>query len=873
MEILHKNEAPGDAGAAPGKCREPGGVTAGLPCAFHFERPRLNRLFARAVKCPVVMVCAGAGYGKTSAVQDFVRKSRTQTVWVQLSDHDRVGARFWENFTHAMARFNTPFAKAIGGLGFPDSVDKLNRYFSIAENFIELQRRLIVVDDFHFVEDSALIRFVERALRNLPVGTTVLLLSRSAPSINTAGMVSNGRVFSVNEDDLRFTEDELAGYFEGLGISLGPASIREVMRDTEGWAFALNLAARSYQKAPGYGGYLGSAIRTNIFRIMETEVWGDISEPLQRFLLRLSLICHLSTDLVSLLAGSDSALIDEMERQNAYVRRDDYVGAYLIHPLFLEFLAGKQELLPEDTKRETYVMAAQWCDKHDFRIDALSYYEQAGDYAAMVPLVFSLPTQIPEDIARYASALFDRAPPAAFDTVEFLAVLHIRSYLCQGLWGKSAELAEHYEKRLLALPDGDMKCRTLGRLYYNWSFLRSLMCTTDDRYDFDLYIEKFCECLKACGGERPVDPGRFPIYSPGAWVNRAGYARKGSVDEYVEAFGRMSALLTDFGRGSREAENELVQGELKFYRGDVRAAEFFVARALGLARKHGQFGIAHMALFYSLRLSWVQGDYDKATQAVADIKALLDEEEYTDRFLAHDIALAWYCCSLGLPEKVPLWFRKGFSPYSHASFIENFGNQAKAWFCYATGDYPPLLSYFEEIRGRESFLFGRVEMLAIEACVRYKMREKAEAFSALTEAYETASPNEIIMPFVELGKDMRTLTTAALKEPGMDRKIPKRWLETMNRKAASYAKRQSHIGCLYRDDNNMADDVVLSAREAEILGDLSQGLSRLEIADARGLSINTVKMVIGNIHSKMGTENLADLIRLAVERKMIKVSR
>ena len=73
----------------------------------------------------------------------------------------------------------------------------------------------------------------------------------------------------------------------------------------------------------------------------------------------------------------------------------------------------------------------------------------------------------------------------------------------------------------------------------------------------------------------------------------------------------------------------------------------------------------------------------------------------------------------------------------------------------------------------------------------------------------------------------------------------------------------------YKLAYRMADNIALSVRETEILTDLSQGLSRAEIAVSRGLSINTVKMLVKNIYYKTGAENLADLIRIAVLQKLI----
>jgi len=108
---------------------------------FHLKRSRLNKIFSEAMKYPLIIVCAGAGYGKTMAVSDFVQEYHASTLWVQLSERDNVGARFWENFTHSIMPVNEPFALSIIKLGFPDTQEKLKQYFTILNNSIDKKRR------------------------------------------------------------------------------------------------------------------------------------------------------------------------------------------------------------------------------------------------------------------------------------------------------------------------------------------------------------------------------------------------------------------------------------------------------------------------------------------------------------------------------------------------------------------------------------------------------------------------------------------------------------------------------------------------------------------------------------------------------------
>ncbi|MCL2477910.1 MAG: LuxR C-terminal-related transcriptional regulator [Treponema sp.] len=842
---------------------------------FHYERSRLNNLFMEAVNYPLVLVCAGAGYGKTRAVYDFSQKYQAETVWIQLSERDNQGSRFWENFTYTTGQLNESFAKALQNLEFPDTIDKLNQFFILMRSHVEMKRRIIVMDDFHLIEDPQVIHFVEYTFLNLPPGNTLILISRSGPRINTAGMMSRGYIFNIGEEELRFNDSELALYFRQLDITLQTESFYKIMKDTEGWAFAIDLIARLYRQllqkpgsplrqAPGYEGYLSNAMKANIFRLMETEIWNGISAKLKIFLVQLSLAGQLSVDLIVLLAKGDNALLAELDRQNAYVRCDLYINAYLIHHLFLEFLAAKQDMLSEDQKKETYVIAGEWCRKNGFKIDAMTYYEKTGDYKSMTELFNGMPPQIPLDMARYSAEIFKRAPPIAFDNVLYLASIHIRSLMSQGLWEETIHLAGYYEMRFRKLPLTDrLRALSLSSIYYYWGIARSIMCLTDDTYDFDQYFEKCDKCFT-----RPCDPGTLINRNPGGpWLCMAGTSRKGAPDEFLAAMLRSSSFLMHCYTGFESGKDQLAFAELAFYRNNIRAAEEYLAESLDIARKNGQFGVIQRALFYTLRIAFLQGNYANAELALKNMKVNLQETGYFNRFMDYDISLCWYYCALGAPEKTPDWLKDDFLPYAHAGFIENFSNQFKACYCYAARNYFPLLSYMQDMKQRESYLFGKVVMLAMEACIHYKRKDRMKACMILTEAYRTAFPNEITMPFIELGKDMRSLTAFMLREPDLE--IPREWLTDINRKAATYSKRQAHIISEYRQASGLANGIFITPREREVLTDLAYGLSRSEIASGMGLSINTVKMIISSIYSKIGAERMTDAVRIAIERKLI----
>jgi LuxR family maltose regulon positive regulatory protein len=285
------------------------------------------------------------------------------------------------------------------------------------------------------------------------------------------------------------------------------------------------------------------------------------------------------------------------------------------------------------------------------------------------------------------------------------------------------------------------------------------------------------------------------------------------------------------------------------------------------ARESGQFEIEHRTLFYLLRLALGQGHERKAEQVLREMEVRLHEKSYSHRFFNQDAAYAWYYCALRRPESVPAWLREQFASYRHAYYIENLGNQIKARYHYLTGNYLPLLSYIEGVKQRERVLYGYTEMLALEACVHFQMKNRPAALNALRGAYEAAAPNDILLPFTELGKDMRSLVSAALRGP--DNGLPEAWLEMVRRKSSTFAKYQSLMIANYEKSHACKRRVALTVREKEILADLYRGFSRPEIAAGRSLSIHTVNSAVNHLFNKLGAQTIVDAVRIAAEEKLL----
>jgi LuxR family maltose regulon positive regulatory protein len=120
----------------------------------------------------------------------------------------------------------------------------INEISAIPQDFI------LVLDDYHALEDSSISTAFNFLLKNLPPNLHVVIASRSEPSLDLALLRARGQVTEVGADDLRLTHEEIGQFFnQTMRLHPPPDALRVLEERTEGWVLGLQLAAHHPQPA------------------------------------------------------------------------------------------------------------------------------------------------------------------------------------------------------------------------------------------------------------------------------------------------------------------------------------------------------------------------------------------------------------------------------------------------------------------------------------------------------------------------------------------------------------------------------------------------------------------------------------------------
>ncbi|MEA3375272.1 MAG: LuxR C-terminal-related transcriptional regulator [Chloroflexota bacterium] len=133
-------------------------------------RPRLLDQLADGLACRLILVAAPAGFGKTTALGQWLAGSGIDTAWVSLDQRDNDPTRFWAYVVAALqTRRPDVGATALSMLQAPHPppwetilTELLNDLVAIREDVV------LLLDDYHVVENRDIHEGVVFAVENLP---------------------------------------------------------------------------------------------------------------------------------------------------------------------------------------------------------------------------------------------------------------------------------------------------------------------------------------------------------------------------------------------------------------------------------------------------------------------------------------------------------------------------------------------------------------------------------------------------------------------------------------------------------------------------------------------------------------------------------
>ncbi|HEX8134590.1 MAG TPA: helix-turn-helix transcriptional regulator, partial [Actinomycetes bacterium] len=359
-------------------------------------RPRLVDRLAQAHEGELILVCAPAGFGKTSLLADWARRDSRPVAWLSLDDADNDPARFWRHAAAALDQVRPGVAQQVAGL-LGGGLQPVSVEVAVTALVYELagvaEVVVLMLDDYHLIQAAAVHQSLRFLLEHLPAQLRLVVASRADPPLPLARLRARGQLVELREHDLRFTPAEAAELLRAaVGPELREAAVAALADRSEGWVAGLQLAALSLQGrgdiAAFVEGFSGS--HRYVLDYLTEEVLARQPEELVGFLLETSVLERLSGPLCDAVTGGrdGQALLEQVERTNLFLQPlDEERRWWRYHQLFADLLRARLHQQRPERVPELHRAAAAWFEAHGLAEEAVRHALAAGEAAWVARLV------------------------------------------------------------------------------------------------------------------------------------------------------------------------------------------------------------------------------------------------------------------------------------------------------------------------------------------------------------------------------------------------------------------------------------------------------------------------------------------------------
>ncbi len=417
----------------------------------------------------LILVCAPAGYGKTTLLADFIQHAALPCCWYFLdyTDTDKdtflslLTTSICEQFPQCKARCDQLLARLDADVF--DAIDGPVMYImTLVDTLIAIieeeisTRFAIAICNYHEMKNTVFIKiFMNHFLSHLPAQCVVLLESRAVPELELAPFLAHREIFGLGSSGLRFSPQEIYQLAQLQGnITLTMTEARELAETFDGWITGILLSTRlgdlqflhtaSATSFPTWEAPAMRMSRQNLFAYVLNEIFSRDPEG-YTFIKELSILQVMEPDLCNKLLGISDALdrLTYLERQGLFVIRTDEgsQSIFLCHPalreLFGEALHKQNPARFQALQRRA---AELFAATHDYA-QAIYHAYQAEEYHFVVEMIMNACTvNSSGDFSESLTHWIDKLPDEMMRTYPRLLVIRAKAHLSFGKYADALPL-------------------------------------------------------------------------------------------------------------------------------------------------------------------------------------------------------------------------------------------------------------------------------------------------------------------------------------------------------------------------------------------------------------------------------------------------